>query len=90
MELRNASFFEDVFPCRSKEEPSSSKQMFETFNENSYDQDKDCEVEPKRSKRVRTKKIFWSKFFNIYARRGTSEFQRDNELYRGSYVERGH
>ena len=25
MESRNASFFEDVFPCRSKEEPSSSK-----------------------------------------------------------------
>ena len=25
MELRNASFFKDVFPCRSKEEPSSSK-----------------------------------------------------------------
>ena len=25
MELRNVSFFEDVFPCKSKEESSSSK-----------------------------------------------------------------
>ena len=25
IESRNASFFEDVFPCRSREEPSSSK-----------------------------------------------------------------
>ena len=35
MESRNASFFEDVFPCRSKEEPSSLKQVLETINENS-------------------------------------------------------
>ncbi|RVX19815.1 Retrovirus-related Pol polyprotein from transposon TNT 1-94 [Vitis vinifera] len=30
MESRNASFFEDVFPCKSKEEPSSSKRMLES------------------------------------------------------------
>ena len=35
MESRNASFFEDVFPCKSKVEPNSSKQAFETINENS-------------------------------------------------------
>ena len=34
MELRNASFFEDIFPCNSKEEPSSSKRMLETVDEN--------------------------------------------------------
>ena len=37
MELRNAYFFEDVFLCRSREEPSSSKQLLETINENSED-----------------------------------------------------
>ena len=28
---RNASFFEDVFPCKSKVEPNSSKRAFETI-----------------------------------------------------------
>ena len=31
MELRNASFFEDVFLCRSKEELSSSKRVLEDY-----------------------------------------------------------
>ena len=35
MESRNASFFEDVFPCISKEKPSSSKRVLEAINENS-------------------------------------------------------
>ena len=54
MESRNESFFEDVFPCKSKEERSSSKRVLETINENSHDENNDGEVEPKRSKRVRT------------------------------------
>ena len=45
MESRNASFFEDVFPYRSKEKPSSSKQVLETIHENSQDEDTDGEVE---------------------------------------------
>ena len=48
MESKNTSFFEDVFPCKSKEEPSSSKRVLEIINENSQDQD--GEVEPRRSK----------------------------------------
>ena len=34
MKSRNVSFFEDVFPCKFKEEPSSSKRKLETINEN--------------------------------------------------------
>ena len=37
-----------------EEEPSSSKRVLETINENSKDKDKDGEVEPRRSKRART------------------------------------
>ena len=37
MESRNASFFKHVFPCKSKEESSSSKRTHETINEESYD-----------------------------------------------------
>ena len=57
MESRNASFFEDVFPCKFKEEPCSSKRK-ETINENSQDQNEDSEVEPRRSKRARIEKSF--------------------------------
>ena len=35
MESRNALIFEDIFPYKSKEEPSSSKRVLETINENS-------------------------------------------------------
>ena len=66
MESMNASFFEDSFPCKSKEEPSSLKRVLETINRNSQDQDKDVEVEPRRRKRVRTEKSL-SRFFDIYA-----------------------
>ncbi|KAL6344924.1 hypothetical protein AAG906_006685 [Vitis piasezkii] len=46
MESRNASLFEDVFPCKSKEEPK-------------------VEVEPRRSKRVRTEKSFGPDFLTF-------------------------
>ena len=65
MESRNASFFEDVFPCKSKgNDPSSSKRTFETIEEISQDQDQEVEVEeePRRSKRVRTEKSFGPDF----------------------------
>ena len=58
MESRNASLFEDVFPCKSKVEPNSSKRAFETINENSQDGNDTGEVEPRRSKRTRIEKSF--------------------------------
>ena len=64
MESRNASFFEDVSPCKSREEPSSSKRVLEAINENSQDQD--GEVEPRCSKRVRKKKIFWYRLSDMF------------------------
>ena len=67
MEMRNASLFEDVFPCKSKEEPSSSKRVLETINENSQDQD--GEVEPRCSKRTRIEKSFGSDFL-MYVLKG--------------------
>ena len=58
MELRNASFFKDVFPCKSKVEPNSSKRAFEIINENSQDENDNGEVELRRSKRARVEKSF--------------------------------
>ena len=63
MESRNVYFFEDIFPCRSKEESSSSKRVVEAINENSQAQD--CEVEPRRSKRVRIEKSFSPDFLTF-------------------------
>ena len=37
MESKNASFFEHVFSCKSKEGSSYSKRTHETMNEESYD-----------------------------------------------------
>ena len=62
MESRNASFFEDVFSCKSKVEPNSSKQAFWTINENSQDENDNGEVEPRRSKRARVEKSFGPNF----------------------------
>ena len=62
MKSRNASFFEDVFPCGSKEKPSSSKRVLETIHKNSQDENTDGEVEPRSSKRARTEKSFGPNF----------------------------
>ena len=62
MESRNASFFEDVFPYKSKVEPNSSKREFGDITENSQDEDNNGEVEPKRSKKARVEKSFGPDF----------------------------
>ena len=62
MESRNASFLEDVFPCKSKAKPNSSKRAFGTINENNRDENDNGEVEPRRSKRARVEKSFGSYF----------------------------
>ena len=64
MESRNASFFENVFPCKSIKEASMSKRAHETIEENSQDQnlEEEIEVEPRRSKRARTENSFGPDF----------------------------
>ena len=71
MESRNVSFFEHIFPCKSDEGLSSSKPTYETMNEDSQDKNQEQEVEdePRRSKRIRIKKIFWSIFPYLFARK---------------------
>ena len=64
MESRNASFFENVFPCKSKDGSSSSKWTYETMNEESHDSkdEQEVHIEPKRSKRTRVEKSFGLEF----------------------------
>ena len=66
MESRNASFFEHVFPCLSKEGSSSLKRTHEDIEDNTSDPENeeefDGEVEPRRSKRVRTEKSYGPDF----------------------------
>ncbi|CAH9115649.1 unnamed protein product [Cuscuta europaea] len=61
IESRNASFFEDVFPCKSNEGPSTSKRTFDVAMENTSEGSGE-EPEPRRSKHARVEKSFGSDF----------------------------
>ncbi|GJT46029.1 retrovirus-related pol polyprotein from transposon TNT 1-94 [Tanacetum coccineum] len=76
MESRNASFFENIFPCLSKETGSSSRldekvvQDKRQRNDNDLqderqDQTDEEEVEPRRSKRARNEKSFGPDFVSF-------------------------
>ena len=62
MESRNASFFENVFPCLDKEHESSSTPVDEVVHDERQEQPEEEEVEPRRSKRARVEKSFGSDF----------------------------
>ena len=77
MESRNASFFENVFPC--KEESSSKKRTFETVEESSQNKEENIDVEPRRGKMARTSKSFGPDFLTFLLE---SEPQSYNEANR--------
>ena len=65
MESRNASFFENIFPCKSNSGLNSSKRTFETMNQEEHsveNLDSIHEIEPRRSKRARVEKSFGDDF----------------------------
>ncbi|KAI3758100.1 hypothetical protein L6452_05648 [Arctium lappa] len=62
MESRNASFFEDVFPCFNKEDQTSSSKDKEIVREDEQVLSEEEEVEPRRSKRARVEKSFGPDF----------------------------
>ncbi|KAD5802609.1 hypothetical protein E3N88_13969 [Mikania micrantha] len=62
MESRNASFFEEVFPCLKKELPSSSTPVDEIVHDEDQEQLEAEKVEPRRSKRQRIEKSFGPDF----------------------------
>ncbi|GJT04731.1 hypothetical protein Tco_0839193 [Tanacetum coccineum] len=76
MESRNASFFENIFPCLTKETGSSSRLDGEVvpdkrqrddndLHDERQDQLEEEEVEPRRSKRARTEKSFGPDFVSF-------------------------
>ncbi|GJY22152.1 retrotransposon protein, putative, ty1-copia subclass [Tanacetum coccineum] len=76
MESRNASFFENICPCLTKETRSSSRlddevvqdkrqQDDNDLHDERQDQLKEEEVEPRRSKRTRTEKSFGPDFVSF-------------------------
>ena len=77
MESGNASFFEDVFPC--KEENNPNKRTFETVGESSKTQEENVDVEPRRGKRARASKSFGPDFLTYMLE---SEPQSYNEAIR--------
>ncbi|GJY76412.1 retrotransposon protein, putative, ty1-copia subclass [Tanacetum coccineum] len=76
MESRNASFFENIIPCLTKETRSSSRLDDEVvqdkrqrddndLHDERQDQLEDEEVEPRRSKKERTEKSFGPDFVSL-------------------------
>ncbi|KAK8685120.1 hypothetical protein V6N13_041128 [Hibiscus sabdariffa] len=67
MESKNTSFFENIFPCKTKEvDLKSTKRVLETISEDSSnDQGVELEIEPRRSKRARIEKSFGSDFLTF-------------------------
>ncbi|GJT91176.1 retrovirus-related pol polyprotein from transposon TNT 1-94 [Tanacetum coccineum] len=76
MESRNASFFEHIFPCLSKETRSSARLDDEVVQDKRQrddndlpderqDQTEEVEVEPRRSKRARNEKLFGPNFVSF-------------------------
>jgi hypothetical protein len=56
IESRNASFFEEIFPCKPTQETNSLKRNLESMSSTSHDQElkeERNEVEPRRSKRTK-------------------------------------
>ena len=64
MKSKNASFFENVFSCKSKNGSSSSKRTYKTMNEESHDSEDEqgVQTESRRSKRTRVEKSFGPEF----------------------------
>ncbi|KAD7477702.1 hypothetical protein E3N88_00838 [Mikania micrantha] len=76
MESRNASFFEEVFPCLKKELRSSSTPVDEIVHDEDQEQLEAEEVEPRRSKRQRIEKSFGPDFLT-YMVEGEPQTYRD-------------
>ncbi|GJT84452.1 hypothetical protein Tco_1058794 [Tanacetum coccineum] len=86
MESRNASFFEHIFPCLSKETGSSSRLDDEVvqdkrqrddngFQDERQDQTEEEEVEPRRSKRARNEKLFGPDFVSFMVRNESTSYR---------------
>ncbi|KAD2805657.1 hypothetical protein E3N88_39034 [Mikania micrantha] len=76
MESRNASIFEEVFPCLKKELPSSSTPVDEIVHDDDQKQLEAEEVETIRSKRQRIEKTFGPDFLT-YMVEGEPQTYRD-------------
>ncbi|GKB81901.1 retrovirus-related pol polyprotein from transposon TNT 1-94 [Tanacetum coccineum] len=80
MESMNASFFEHIFPCLSKETRSSARLDDEVvqdkrqrddndLQDERQDQTEEEEVEPRRSKKGKKREIVWTRFCFFYSRK---------------------
>ncbi|GKG35362.1 hypothetical protein Tco_0440516, partial [Tanacetum coccineum] len=73
MESRNASFFEHIFPCLSKETRRLDDEVVQDkrqrddndLQDERQDQTEEEEVEPRKSKRARNKKLFVPDFVSF-------------------------
>ncbi|GJV24530.1 hypothetical protein Tco_1377225 [Tanacetum coccineum] len=95
MESRNASFFENIFPCLSKETGSSSRlddkvvqdkrqRDDNDLQDERQDQTEEEEVEPRRSKRARNEKSFGPDFVSFMVENEPTSYREaivEEEIY---------
>ena len=68
IESRNTLFFKEIFPCKPTQETNSLKRNLESTSSTSHDQElmeERNEVEPRRSKRTKTLKMFGPDFLTF-------------------------
>ncbi|GJZ72824.1 retrotransposon protein, putative, ty1-copia subclass [Tanacetum coccineum] len=86
MESRNASFFENTFPCLTKETRSSSRSDGEVvqdkrqrydndLEDERQDQNEEEEVEPRRSKRARNEKSIGPDFVSFMVKNEPTSYR---------------
>ncbi|GJT33760.1 retrotransposon protein, putative, ty1-copia subclass [Tanacetum coccineum] len=86
MESRNASFFEHIFPCLSKETGSSARLDDEVIQDKRQrddidlqderqDQTEEEEVEPRRSKKARNEKLFGPDFVSFMVKNEPTSYR---------------
>ncbi|GJU70151.1 retrotransposon protein, putative, ty1-copia subclass [Tanacetum coccineum] len=91
MESRNASFFENIFPCLSKETGSSSRldekvvqdkrqRDDNDLQDERQDQTEEEEVEPRRSKRARNEKSFGPDFVSFMVENEPTSYREANDI----------
>ncbi|GKA47326.1 retrovirus-related pol polyprotein from transposon TNT 1-94 [Tanacetum coccineum] len=95
MESRNASFFENLFPCLTKETGSSSRLDDEDVQDKRQRDDNDLqferqdqveeEVEPRRGKRARTEKSFGPDFVSFMVENEPTSYQEAATSSEGHY-----
>ena len=85
MESRNASFFEDIFPCKDKIHPKRTREERDVGEASTsaigLDNGENAEIELRRSKRARKETNFGDDFSDDFTHRKRTKYLRGSDVY---------